>query len=372
MDVEPRLEWRLQWLLRSSWRWSVNQAATSGPRDPSSGATRPPAQHKDPEPLRRNTAIPPLVAPPPRVGTSPTLSTNAPPRSTVIHGAPPADICRVPIPRLAVAEAEQVFALLEAMPSPQGASPPRGVVAAAGAATSGGHHLGGGAGGSLAVSFEGGKSHPHHVRYLAAACRSAAASKCVFYLERATEDGSQLARTELALHLLHGWGVATDVPRALGMLDDAVGAHHPGAMLAVADCLRHGTGGINVDGRGALAWCRRAADLDYAPAMHYLAEWWENGGGGGAAGGGPFAVERDLVAAMRLYKAAAAKEYAGAQLNLAKLFLMGARMSLDHAVGEAEGKAQYWLSRAAGNGSVEARSLLSNFERKQAARDGRI
>jgi TPR repeat protein len=218
------------------------------------------------------------------------------------------------------------------------------------------------------------KAYPHHIRYMAAACR-APPSKALFYLEQARDAGSRLAGGEAGQMYVLGVGAARNPAKGLALLDEACSVGHPGAMFSVGRCLRDGVG-VRRDLNAALVWLERAANLRYVPAAHELAEMFESGDfsptDGSAspsatshasldpaeAAGAGDAPERDLVQALRLYKIAADLDYAPSQLNIAKLFLLGASLGVNEAPSEAELKARYWLEKAAVNGSFEAKALL--------------
>jgi hypothetical protein len=204
-------------------------------------------------------------------------------------------------------------------------------------------------------------------RYLVAACR-ALSEEALGLLHRAAAEGSRCAAVEHAIAVANGTPGNLDL--ALETLDAAVAIGHPGAMLAVANCLREGRG-VPKDYTSCVHWLSRAAENGYVLAQHELAELYE----GGFAEGG---VERSLPLALRWYKRAAMLGYAPSALNLGKMMLLGSGVDVGELATmdpltvpswrELLTKSTYWLSRAAHDGNAEARQLVDRINRDSGKR----
>ena len=201
---------------------------------------------------------------------------------------------------------------------------------------------------------------------LAAAAIATCEEDAIRLLQRAISCKSVLAKVELANKWLQKND--GDVGAALALLDDAVAAGHPGAMLVVGRCLKEGLG-VPRDVRTALRWAWRAAESGFLPAFHELGEWFEMGYPG---------IPLDTLASFRCYRSAARGGYAPSQLNLAKMYLLAASGEgpLSHSAGSAaEGvddakatakqKSIIWLRLASEGGISEATVLLSRIESQE-------
>lgn len=199
-------------------------------------------------------------------------------------------------------------------------------------------------------------------RYLVAACR-APHDQSVALLRRGSSTGSRCADVEYAIAV--ALGADGEIAEAFGVLDKAIAAGHPGAMLAVANCLREGRG-VPSDPTGSVYWLRHAAELGHVIAQHELAEMYEIG----FAEGG---IEKSLPLALRWYKRAATVGYAPSALNLGKMMLMGSGVDVGELATlepssvpswmELLTKSTFWLSRAARDGNTEARQLMDRISR---------
>lgn len=201
------------------------------------------------------------------------------------------------------------------------------------------------------------------VRYLVAACR-APLSQAVPLLERASAEGSLCASVELGVCLAFGIGCAASPGVGLELLDSAVQVLHPGAMHAVARCLREGIG-VPVDTRSSWTWLQRAAEANFVVAQHECGEVFEDGSE-------TLHVDRSLPLSLRWYKRAAMLGYAASQLNLAKLMFVASQVDVGSIATidpravpswqELRTKALFWLNAAASRGNPEARQLVERVE----------
>lgn len=174
--------------------------------------------------------------------------------------------------------------------------------------------------------------------------------------------GVSLVYTALAEFLLKRRESDNEISEALSLLDDAVAAQHPGAMLQVGLCLRDGVG-VPRDLTAALFWVERAADVNYAPAMFELGAMYDDGV---RCPDGDECLHADWGEAAEWYRGAAERGHTMAQLNLGKLFWRAAAAAREvapaglenNAIEELQSKSRTWLESAASAGNEEAVRLL--------------
>ena len=114
------------------------------------------------------------------------------------------------------------------------------------------------------------------------------------------------------------------------------------AMLQLGYNYRDGVGGVAKDEREAVAWFRRAADLDSAEAYDNLGYFYCQGRG----------VPMNLVIASGYFRAAAEKGWAWGQYDLGMDCFYGRGMERDYA------QAVMWWERAAASGHQRAAFML--------------
>ncbi|KAK7196605.1 hypothetical protein NESM_000599000 [Novymonas esmeraldas] len=170
----------------------------------------------------------------------------------------------------------------------------------------------------------------------------------------------------------HAPSCHTAAPQLLHYLDAAAGIGHPGAMHAIAVCLRDGVAGLECDAAASRTWLRCAAVAGYLPAVHELGEACERG-----ASSSPEPDDghsEDWGDAMRWYRVAAEAGHTPSQLNLGKLLLSAAgHAQRDGSASAAQvayllAEATRWLHACASAGVEEAVRLVRHIEAPGAVR----
>lgn len=148
------------------------------------------------------------------------------------------------------------------------------------------------------------------------------------------------------------------------LLDAAVAAGHPGALLRAGLCLRDGCegGAVPVDLSAALTYVEAAAATGYVPALHEMGVIYETGFVTAEA-----ALQPDWGEAVRWYHRAAVAGHVASQLNLGKLLLTAAEEQGASAVastaelGDLRQRSREWMEQAARDGCEEAVRLLKRM-----------
>ena len=91
------------------------------------------------------------------------------------------------------------------------------------------------------------------------------------YYRRAAEQGNAAGELGLGTMYLVGEGVKADWRQALSWFARAAERGHAGAITALAQALMTPPRNEKADEAAVARWVRRAAELDYLPAMEYLA-----------------------------------------------------------------------------------------------------
>lgn len=117
------------------------------------------------------------------------------------------------------------------------------------------------------------------------------------------------AWSQLGHFLRDGTTGKLDVKRAVEIFRDAAAAGSVSAMAAYARAFENGQGGLRKNEETASDWYKRAADQNYPPAMHALANMYRDGRG----------VAKNMQRAMQLYDGARARGLIASAYNLAWL-----------------------------------------------------
>lgn len=159
----------------------------------------------------------------------------------------------------------------------------------------------------------------------------------------AAEQGFAEAQNELGTVLSEGIGVEADAAEAMRWFTLAAEQGLAVAQANVAAMYRLGKG-VRRNDRLAVEWDRRAAEQGMGWAQYYLGEAYAEARG----------VRRDVMQAAQWYRRAADQGYTDALFKLGVLYRGNsiAIPVLDSAILEAYG--EYWVARAAQQGSQEA------------------
>lgn len=142
------------------------------------------------------------------------------------------------------------------------------------------------------------------------------------YFERAAAIGDSWGKFQLASLLIDGEGVARDIGRAVGLLEEVSEGGDPWVLITLGDLYAKG---LAEPAERAIAYFEEAAASGNAAAMTRLAQAYESGLGAAAA---------DRAKSRGFWEAAVAKGDSFASINLALLLLDdGNEASVDRAVG---------------------------------------
>jgi hypothetical protein len=125
----------------------------------------------------------------------------------------------------------------------------------------------------------------------------------------AAEAGSAEAKSAIAAILRDGKNGSLNLERAIDLFATAASEGSVTAMTAYGQINSSGEGGVSKDEERAADWYKRAAELDYPPAMHLLANAYRDGRG----------VAKNMQRAMQLYDRARARGLPNSAYNLAWL-----------------------------------------------------
>jgi TPR repeat protein len=173
--------------------------------------------------------------------------------------------------------------------------------------------------------------------------------KAVMWWRRAAEQGHAQAQNELGAALADGRGVAASQRQAAEWYRKAAEQGLAVAQANLGTMYRDGKGVVR-DPYRAVQWYRRAADQGLGWAQYYLGEAYVQGSG----------VPANYSVAADWYRKAADQDYVEAHIALGAL-LRRFRVSIEVRNGDyREAYGEYWLARAARNGSEEAiRALVA-------------
>ena len=153
----------------------------------------------------------------------------------------------------------------------------------------------------------------------------------------AAEAGSAEARSAMAAILREGKNGTLNLERAIELFASAANDGSVSAMTAYGQIYASGEGKVAKDDERAADWYKRAAELNYPPALHLLANSYRDGRG----------VPKNMQRAMQLYDRARARGLPNSAYNLAWL--------LDIADGVARNSrqsAQYFLDALASHNPI--------------------
>ena len=171
------------------------------------------------------------------------------------------------------------------------------------------------------------------------------AQKAVKYYKLAEAQGLDWASHNLGLCYFDGDGVEQDPDKGLFYLRKAGEAGYAKSFLVLGDKFRRGLGGEGGAVSKALFYYKKAAEGKIPQANSALGYMYYTGQG----------TRADHGMAFSLWLQASQEGDTYAQVNLADMYLSGEAVEINPA------KALYWLKRAAGAGSEEARKRISDL-----------
>lgn len=172
------------------------------------------------------------------------------------------------------------------------------------------------------------------------------------YRRVADDKNNPLAQYSVGLFYQLGWGRPVDEAEACRWFAQAAEGNIPGALLAHADCLRHGTNGEALPEEAA-SYYQKAADEGLPTALCSLAELYMTGEG----------VPRDPAKALELCTSVAQQGYPAA-INRAGLFYLEG----DESIRDNE-KALQWFVAGANANDPAAMYNLGRMTRLQMVAD---
>ncbi len=123
------------------------------------------------------------------------------------------------------------------------------------------------------------------------------------------QKGNSPAMVFLGNAYLNGWGVESDLAKALDYARHAASLGHAGGEVLLGFLYAQGSGGVVQNHDRALQWFSKAVDKGHSMAMNNLGVMYEQGLG----------VKKDLRLALKYYQQAATQNNALAQKNFERL-----------------------------------------------------